>query len=100
MKHWYAFTGAYGIDIYLAANYSKALDEKPICTGSDKICAIYAEDNGKGQPKIDHTLLTRDFIRATHSGRDYGIIALNNRFKKKESALQQFINRLLGRVAL
>jgi len=94
MAQWYLFTEEQGADIFLSDNYSYPVDAKPTCQGTNKMCAILAEDDGRGHPVFDRRLLARDFIRAIQFQSDYGMVALSNKYKKKESRLLTSIRQL------
>lgn len=93
---WYKFTETEGADICLPENYLSSTEEKPQCEGSNKVCAIYAEDNGNGKPLIDNITLMKDFIRAVTYQRDYGIVALNKSYNKTETNFSKFIKKLFS----
>lgn len=83
MAKWFVFDDKLGKDMYMPFHYSFSTSTKPICNGESKLCAIYAEDDGNGKPIIIREDLTRDFIHAVQTEADHGIVALNEKYKKK-----------------
>ncbi len=95
MKQWFTFSEAEDADLFAASSYSHPVTVKPACNGNSKICAIYAADNGHGNPIIERESFAKDFIMAMQTGQDYGMVALNNKYKKKKHWYTSAIDRLL-----
>lgn len=96
MKKWFVFVGDNMADICLATNYKLFSESKPNCIGISKVCAILAEDDGSGLPIINSLQLKKDFVHSIQSESDYGMVALNCKYKKKDHLAVRIFERIIG----